>query len=205
MSFVGYLKDLMSDLVIWKCLGKPAFRQIRLLSQNLMATCSSDFNSKLDDWNKIHFCRHILLAISTTACLILKCLRKSAFSKCDCRIRIWWQHVLAISISSWMTGTRYIFANTICWLSQGPHVWPCNLKVSWKACIQANASAFSEFSGNVFSQFRFQVGCLEPETTEKTTWIVTDASTYLVSSQRNSQQNLQINIIGNYQEATKRL
>ncbi len=67
--------------------------------------------------------------------------------------------------------------------SQQPHVWSWNLKVSWKACIQANATVSSEFGGNVFSWFWFQVGWLEPDAlwptlysylaTEKTTYIIT--------------------------------
>ncbi len=120
---VGYLNNLMSVLRSWKCLGKPAFRQMRLSPQNLVATCSRDFDFKLDDWNRMHFCIHISLAISTTSCLILKfesVLESLHSCKCDCLLRIWWQRVLAISISSWMTGTRCIFADTFCWLSQRP-------------------------------------------------------------------------------------
>jgi hypothetical protein len=164
--FVGYLNDLMSDLGIWKCLGKSAFRSMRLPPQNLVATCSRDFDFKLDDWNKMHFCRHILLVISTTSCLILEfesVLESLHSGQCDCLLRIGWQRVLAISISSWMTGTRCIFADTFCWLSQRPHVWSWNLKVSWNVCVQVNATASSEFGGNVFSRFRFQVGWLEPD------------------------------------------
>jgi hypothetical protein len=164
--FVGYLNNLMSDPGIWKCLGKPVFRKMRLFHQDLVATGSLDFDSKLDDWNQMHFCRHILLAISTTSCLILEfesVLESVHSGKCDCSLRIWWQRVLAISIPSWMTETRCIFANTICWLFQRPHVWSWNLKVSWKVCIQANATVSSEFGGNVFSRFQFQVGWLEPD------------------------------------------
>jgi hypothetical protein len=32
--------------------------------------------------------------------------------KCDCLLRIWWQRVLVISISSWMAVARCIFADT---------------------------------------------------------------------------------------------
>jgi hypothetical protein len=112
--FVSYLNDLMSDLGIWKCLGKSAFRQMRLFPQNLVAMCSSDLDFKLDNWNQMHFCRHILLAISTTSCLILEfeSVLESLYSgKCDCLIRFWWQRVLAISISSLMTGTRCSLTN----------------------------------------------------------------------------------------------
>jgi hypothetical protein len=103
--FVGYLNDLMSDLGIWKCLGKSAFRSMRLPPQNLVATCSRDFDFKLDNWIQMHFC----------------------------------------------------------WLSQRPHARSWNLKMSWKVCIQANATASSELGGNVFSRFRFQVGWLEQD------------------------------------------
>jgi hypothetical protein len=156
----------MSDLGIWKCLGKPAFRQMRLFPQNLVATCSSDSDSKLHEWNQMHFCHHILLAISRTSCLILEfesVLESLHSGKCDCFLRIWWQRVLSISIPSCMTGTRCIFANTFCWLSQRPHVWSWNLKVSWKVCIQANATVSSEFGCNVFYRFRFQVAWVEPD------------------------------------------
>ena len=114
--FVGYLNDLMSDLGIWKCLGKSAFRQMRLFPQNLVAMCFSDLDFKLDNWNQMHFCRHIWLAISTTSCLILEfeSVLESLYSgKCDCLIRFWWQRVLAISISSLMTGTRCSLTNAL--------------------------------------------------------------------------------------------
>ena len=198
--FVGYLNDLMSDLGIWKCLGKSAFRSMRLPPQNLVATCSRDFDFKLDDWNQMHFCRHILLAISTTSCSILEfesVLKSLHSGQCDCLLRIGWQRVLAISISSWMTGTRCIFADTFCWLSQRPHVWSWNLKVSWKVCIQVNATASSEFGGNVFSRFRFQVGWLEPDAIWPTfcSYFATEKITYIVTSQWNIQHKWQINII----------
>jgi hypothetical protein len=112
------------------------------------------------------FCRHILLTISTTSCLILEfesVLESLHSGNCDCFLRIWWQRVLAISISSWMTGTRCIFADTICWQSQWPHVWSWNLKVSWKVCIQANAAFSTEFGGKVFSRFQLQVWWLDPD------------------------------------------
>jgi hypothetical protein len=64
--FVGYVNDLMSVLGILKCLGKSAFRQMQLSPQNLVATSFRDFDFKLDDWNQMHFCQHILLAKSTT-------------------------------------------------------------------------------------------------------------------------------------------
>ena len=100
-----------------------AFRQMRLSPQKLVETCSRDFDFKLDDWNQMHFCRHILLNISTTSCLFLKfksVLESMHSNKCDCLLRSWWRRVLAILISSWMTGTRCIFANTFCWISQRP-------------------------------------------------------------------------------------
>jgi hypothetical protein len=53
--YVGYLNNLMSNLGIWKCLGKSAFRQMRLCPQNSVATSSRDFDFKLDDWNQMHF------------------------------------------------------------------------------------------------------------------------------------------------------
>ncbi len=112
------------------------------------------------------FFRHILLDISTTSCLILKfesVLKSLQLGKCDCLLRIWWRRFHAILISSWMTGTRCIFSDTFCWLSQQPHACSWNLKVSWKVCIQANATVSSEFGGDVFSRFRFQVGWLEPD------------------------------------------
>ena len=65
--------------------------------------------------------------------------------------------------SSWMTGTRCILADTFSWISQQPHVCCWCLKVSWKVCIQANATVSSEVGGDVFSRFRFQVGWLEPD------------------------------------------
>ncbi len=139
---------------------------MRLCPQNLVTTCSRDFDFKLDDWNQMHYCRHILLAVSTTSCLILEfesVLESLHSAKCDCLLRIRWRRVLSISISSWMTGTRCIFADSFCWLSQQPQVWSWNLKVSWKVCIQPNATVSSEFGGNVFSRFRWQVGWLEPD------------------------------------------
>ncbi len=70
--FVEYLNDLMSVLEVWKCLGKYAFRRMRLFPQKLVATSSRDFDFKLDDWNQMHFGRNILLNISMTSCLFLK-------------------------------------------------------------------------------------------------------------------------------------
>jgi hypothetical protein len=99
--FVGYLDNLMSVVEVWKCLGKYAFRQMRLSPQNLVKTCSRDFDFNLDDWNQIQFCRHILLNISTTSCLFLKfksVLESMHSGKCDCLLRSWWRRVLAISI-----------------------------------------------------------------------------------------------------------
>jgi hypothetical protein len=156
----------MSDLGIWKCLKTSAFRQMWLFPQNFVTTCSRDFNFKLDDWDQMHFCQHILLAISTTSCLILEfesVSKRLHSGKYDCSLRIWWKLVLVILISSWMTGTRCIFADTLYWLSQQPHVWSWNLKVTWKVCIQANATVASEFGEDVFLRFRFQVGWLEPD------------------------------------------
>jgi hypothetical protein len=121
---------------------------------------------KSDDWNQMHFCRHILLAIPTTSCLFLEfeCVVESLHPiECDFILRIWWQRVLAISISSLMTGTRCIFADTFCWPPWQYHVHSWNLKVSWKVCIQANATVSSEFGGNVFSRFWSQVEWLEPD------------------------------------------
>jgi hypothetical protein len=80
---------------------------------------------KLDDWKQVYFGRHILLNISTTSCQFMKfesVLESMHSGKCDCLLRNWWRRVLAISISSRMTGTRCIFADTFCWLSQRPHV-----------------------------------------------------------------------------------
>ncbi len=42
----------------------------------------------------------------------------------------------------------------------GYHANSWNLKESWRVCIQANVTVSSEFDGNVFSWFRFQVGWL---------------------------------------------
>ena len=115
-TFVGYLDNLMSILGIWKCLGKSAFRQMRLFPQKLVATCYCNFDFKLDDWNQMHFCQHILLAISTTSGLFLEfesVLESLHSGKCDCFLRSWWRRVIAISISSWMTGTRCTFAKHI--------------------------------------------------------------------------------------------
>jgi hypothetical protein len=151
----------MSVLEVCKCLRKYAFRQMRLSPQKLVATCSHDIDFKLDDWNQMHFCRHVLLNISTTSCLFLKfksVLESMHSNKCDCLLKSWWRRVLAISISSWMTGTTCILADTFGWLSQQAHVCSCSLKVSWKVCIQANATVSSEVGGNVFLRYRFQVG-----------------------------------------------
>ncbi len=63
----------------------------------------------------------------------------------------------------WLEPARCISANTFCWISQRPHVCSWSLKVSWKVCIQANATVSSEVGVNVFSRFRFQVGWLEPD------------------------------------------
>ncbi len=81
--FVEYLNNLMSVLEFWKCLGKYAFRQMRLPPQKLVATCSHDFDFKLDEWNQMHFCRHILLNISTTMSVleVWKCLETCAFRR----------------------------------------------------------------------------------------------------------------------------
>jgi hypothetical protein len=59
MHFVEYLNNLMFVPEVWKCLGKHAFRQMRLSPQKLVATCSRDFDFKLDDWTQMHFCRHM--------------------------------------------------------------------------------------------------------------------------------------------------
>jgi hypothetical protein len=117
-----------------------------------------NFDFKLGDWNQMHFCQHILLAISTASCLSLEfesVLESLHSGKCDCHLRIWLQHALEVSISSRVTGTRCIFANIFCWLSQEPHVWVWNLKAFWKVCIQANATVSSEFGCNMLSRFRF--------------------------------------------------
>jgi hypothetical protein len=66
------------------------------------------------------FCCHILLAILMTLCPFMEfesVLKSLHSGKCECLLRICWRRVLAISISIWMTGTRCIFANTLCWLS----------------------------------------------------------------------------------------
>ena len=103
--FVGYLNSLMSELGIWKSFGKSAFSQMQLFPSKLVATCCCALFFKLDDWNQMHSCRHILLAISTTSCLILEsesvveCLHSG---KCNCCLRIWWRHALAILMSSWV-------------------------------------------------------------------------------------------------------
>ncbi len=83
--------------------------------------------------------------------------------KCNCLLRIWRQLVLVISISSWMTGTRYIIADTFCWLSWWPHVCSWNLKISLKVCIKANGTVSSHVGGGVFPWSWFQVGWLEPD------------------------------------------
>jgi hypothetical protein len=70
--FDGYLDDLMSIHEIRKCLEKSAFRQMRLFPQNLLATCSCDFDFNLDDWNQMHFCQHFLLAFLITSCPFLE-------------------------------------------------------------------------------------------------------------------------------------
>jgi len=79
--------------------------------------------------------------------------------------------------AAWFTWC--IFTNTFCWLSQWPHVWYWNLKVSWKACIQARDGK---------NHFRFQSGFWSdqkppknhrkttekpPKTTEKPLWKTT--------------------------------
>ncbi len=259
----------MSVLGIWKCLGRSTFRQMRLFPQNLVATCSRDFDFQAGWLEPDAFFRHILLAISTPSCLFLEfesvlqrlhsskwdcllriwwhrvidfklndlnqmlflptnmlailttscpfmefesVLESQHSGKCDCLLRIWLQRALAISISSWMTGTRCIFADTFCWLSWQPHVYSWNLKVSRKVCIQANATVSSEFGGNVFSRCQFQVGWLEPDAfcgtfcsnlaTEKTTYkyLATDNATYIVTTQRVTQHKWHINIVGKEQE-----
>ena len=89
--------------------------------------------------------------------------------------------------AAWFTWC--IFSYTICWLSQRPHVWSWNLKVSWNACIQANATVSSEFGGDVFSRFRFQVGWLEPDTFWPTLYscFATEKTTFKVSKQQTNQ------------------
>ncbi len=99
VHFVQYLNDLMSVLEVWKCLGKHAFRQMRLSPQKLVATCSRDLDFRLDDRNQMHFCRYILLNISTTWCLFMKfesVLESMHSGECDCLLRSWWRRVLAI-------------------------------------------------------------------------------------------------------------
>ena len=97
--------------------------------------------------------------------------------------------------AAWFTWC--IFADTFRWLSKRPYVWSWNLKVSWKVCIQVNATASSEFGGNVFSRFRFQVGWLEPDAIWPTfcSYFATEKITYIVTSQWNIQHKWQINII----------
>jgi hypothetical protein len=86
--------------------------------------------------------------------------------------------MLPLDLATWC-----ILSDTFCWLSQRLHVWSWILKMSWKACIQANATVSSEFGADMFSRFRFQVRWLEPDAfwstlysyfaTEKTTYRVT--------------------------------
>ena len=153
--FVGYLNDLMSDL------GKSVYRRMRLSHQNLVETCSLDFDSKLDYWNQMHFCRHILLAIATPSCLILQfkaCIQANATVSSEFGGNVFSRFRFQVG---WLEPDA--FWKTLCWLYQQPHVWSWNFKVSWKACIQANVTVSSEFGGNVFLRFLFQVGWLEPD------------------------------------------
>ncbi len=46
---VGYLYHLMSNLGISKCLENSAFKQMQLSPQNLVVTCSCNFDFKWDD------------------------------------------------------------------------------------------------------------------------------------------------------------
>ena len=81
-----------------------------------MRRCLAALVFKLDDWNQMQFCRHILLNISTTSCPFLKfesVLESMHSGECDCLLRSWWRRILAISISSWMTGARCISANML--------------------------------------------------------------------------------------------
>jgi hypothetical protein len=74
---------------------------MRLSTQKLVATCSRDFDFKLDDWNQMHFGRHIWLAISTTSCLFLKfksVLERMHSGLCDRLLRIHLRYLLATSV-----------------------------------------------------------------------------------------------------------
>jgi hypothetical protein len=57
--FVGYLDNLMAICGISECFEDALLRQMQRPPQNLLATSSRNFDFKLDDWNQMHFCRHM--------------------------------------------------------------------------------------------------------------------------------------------------
>jgi hypothetical protein len=71
------------------------------LPKKLVATCSCNFDFKLDDWNQMPFCQHILLAFSTTSYLIFKfesvleCLHSG---KCNWCLRNWWWALISFML-----------------------------------------------------------------------------------------------------------
>ena len=60
---VGYLNGLISLLGLAKCFGNSTVGNVRLSSQNSVSMHSRNFDFHLNDWNQMHFGRHILLAV----------------------------------------------------------------------------------------------------------------------------------------------
>ena len=100
----------------------------------------------------IHFDRHILLAISAPWCRFLEIqsvLKTPHSDGCDGLLRICWQCLLAISTFKLDDWNQIYNGHTFCWLSRRHHVGSWKLKVFWKHRTQADATAASEFAGDV--------------------------------------------------------
>ncbi len=84
---------------------------------------------RLDDWNQIHFGRHILLDSSALSCPFLEfqsVLETPHSGGCYCFLRICLRRFIAISTLKLDDWNQIHFGHTFCWLSRRPHV------CSWK-------------------------------------------------------------------------
>ena len=109
---------------------------------------------KMDDWNQIHFCRHILLAtISLTSSPFLdfqNVLETLHLGKFDCLrkslLKIRWRCVLAIVIVKLDDWNQMHFGQHILLTTLYPFL---EIQSVLKTCILATAIVPSEFGGNM--------------------------------------------------------